>query len=247
MLRSYVNSQQTDWDELLYPLEFAVNNSKCEATGFAPFELNAGMLPLTPLNLDLPCKSRAAEQLIWSMRDNLRTAKIAIEAAQARYKHQADKHRLHAMFEEGQQVLLSTKNISSKLHGSKKLTPRWIGPFTITQIVSDLAYRLQLPEHIKIHDVFHISLLKPYHASDRHETPPPPEFIDDQLEYEVETILDHREIKKGRKKTRQYLIRWLGYGAEYDTWEPEENVSNCQELVQNYLNYKTNQANQKTS
>jgi hypothetical protein len=82
-----------------------------------------------------------------------------MEAAQARYKSNADKHRLHTMFEAGQPVLLSTKHMASRFHGSRKLTPRWIGPFEIKDKVSDLACKLVLPDHFKMHDVFHISLL----------------------------------------------------------------------------------------
>lgn len=41
---------------------------------------------------------------------------------------------------------------------------RHAGPYAVVERVGTHAYRLQLPETMKIHDVFHISLLRPYHA-----------------------------------------------------------------------------------
>jgi len=46
-----------------------------------------------------------------------------------------------------------------KVPGAKKLWPRWIGPYEIIQRVGPVAYKLRLPNNLKIHDVFHVSLL----------------------------------------------------------------------------------------
>jgi len=74
-------------------------------------------------------------------------------------------------------------------------------------------------------------LLKPYLPDGKVQPPPPPEMIDGEFEYEVEAILSHR-FKRGNKI--EYLVRWKGYGHEYDTWEPEENCANSSELVSEY-------------
>lgn len=48
--------------------------------------------------------------------------------------------------------------------------------------------------------------------------------------YEVERILDDR--KKDGKVL--FKVRWEGYGSEEDSWEPNENLLTCQELVNRY-------------
>jgi hypothetical protein len=101
----------------------------------------------------------------------------------------------------GEMVLLSTRNIAAivdKRRPTQKLTPKYIGPFKIIQVVSTTSYKLELPEMMKIHSVFHVSLLKPYKTSDDFTRPilPPPIAIEDtnEKEYEVEAILDMKIV-----------------------------------------------------
>jgi hypothetical protein len=56
-------------------------------------------------------------------------------------------------------MLLSTSNIKLKMPRARKLLPRWIGLFKVLKKVGKVAYELELLETLKIHDVFHISLL----------------------------------------------------------------------------------------
>jgi hypothetical protein len=120
------------------------------------------------------------------------------------------------------------------------LYPKFVGPFQITEVVNDTSYRLELPKSMPIHDVFHTSLLKEYIPSRMAKPPPVPIEVDGELEYEVSRILTHREKKCRSSKSggmnikKEYLIEWLGYGAEHNTWEQEGNLTNCSEILKEY-------------
>lgn len=66
------------------------------------------------------------------------------------------------------------------------------------------------------------------------QPPPAPLEIDGDLEYEVEKVLDHRDRKVGNRILTRYLVSWKGYGPEHNSFEPEKNLRNCQDLVQEY-------------
>ena len=51
---------------------------------------------------------------------------------------------------------------------------------------------------MRIHDVFHVSLLKPYHRDGCVEPPPPPELVDDEPEWEVNCMMEHRFVEAAR-------------------------------------------------
>jgi Chromo (CHRromatin Organisation MOdifier) domain len=162
-------------------------------------------------------------------------AQRLLQGAQHRQKQYADRDRRDDDFSVGESVLLSTKHVSLKGPiDAKKLRPRWIGPFTVKEKIGTVAYRLELPPHLRMHDVFHVSLLRRY-LSDGRSQPPPPLFeIDGESFWEIAAIVDRRELSNGRRKRVQYLVSWQGYGHEHDTWEPAENVRHCKELLQEF-------------
>ena len=86
----------------------------------------------------------------------------------------------------------------------------------------------------KVHPVFNEVLLTPYvePAFEIQERPPvpPPVIADDHFEWEVECILDHKQLG-GRDL---YLVKWKGYGDEENTWEPESNLSNAKRILNAY-------------
>ena len=55
-----------------------------------------------------------------------------------------------------------------KLGKFKKLAYRYCGPFEILQRIGEQSYKLALPEHLHVHNVFHVSLLKKYVPSSEH-------------------------------------------------------------------------------
>ncbi len=120
----------------------------------------------------------------------------------------------------------------------KKLDQRFAGPFKIKERVGTHAYRLQLPSSMKIHNVFHVALLRKYRPptlEGQHAEPPPPIEVDGKLEYEVSRIVDSRLNK--RRKRIEYLVEWTGYEGTPGgtTWEPEDNLQQSQEAILDYL------------
>ena len=225
VLRHYVGPHQDDWDKLLPYVEFVLNNTVHESTKQTPFFLLYGCHPRSPLNCDYELLVPAAQSHHERARAALRDARVALEAAQQRQKHFADKTRTDRTFGIGDEVLLSTKNISLPVHKCHKFKPPFMGPYKIIQRVGAVAYKLQLPAASRIHNVFHVSLLRLYHppADGRAVPPPPPiETASDGVFYTYEAILRHRTV--GKRKQRQYLIKWKGYGADEDSWVAEANI-----------------------
>jgi hypothetical protein len=111
--------------------------------------------------------------------------------------------------------------------------PKRYGPFTIKEKIGKVAYRLNLPANRRIHNVFHVDLLSPYKETDAYGpafAKPPPDLIEGEEEYEVESIRDMR-MTRGRK--RQYLVHWKGYPVSDDSWVDEKDM-NTPVLIQEY-------------
>ena len=135
-------------------------------------------------------------------------------------------------FKQGQKVWLESCNLHIP-YASRKLAPKREGPFPIQKVLGPVTYQLQLLKQWKIHNMFHACLLSPYKETKEHRpnhTDPLPDLIDGENEYKVEAILAHR--KRGRQI--QYLIKWKGYDLSNNTWEPETNLSNADEILSGY-------------
>ena len=206
MLRNFVSPTQDDWDEYLVAAEFAVNNSVHESTHATPFMLNTGQHPLTPISRGggLTGNVPAARNFIGKRHEALEDAKKWLRHAQEQQKRMADRKRREVLFVLGDKVMLSTRNLKLKNPGAKKLLPRYVGPFEIVKRIGEVAYKLKLPDTMRIHDVFHVSLLVLNKTGDGMYTPPPPQLIDEELHFEVNKVLTHRK----RGKQMDYLISW---------------------------------------
>ena len=140
---------------------------------------------------------------------------------------------LESQYHTGDWVWLKAKHIALP-YASAKLAPKHHRPFKITKEISPVAYQLKLPRAWTIHDVFHSLLLTPYKETPEHGAQfqcPPPELIDNEEEYKVEDIINHRH--HGKRCQLQYLIHWRGYSAADDTWEPADQV-HADNLVKRY-------------
>jgi hypothetical protein len=238
MLRCYVSHCQDRWEEMLPMLEFAYNNSVSTVTGMTPFYMNYGFHPRTPTSLDHETKVPALDDWLAELERIQLLAKDCVKDAQENAQYYANQHRRELTFKEGEKVYLSTKNLDIKnlppAHANS-LRARRIGPFKIIEVKSPVAYKLELPESMKCHPVFHVSLLSPYYSALEHfpdrtvpERPPALE-VGGTDEWEVEEILGERLF---RNRHPEFLVKWKGFPDYESPWESEQALENAPEIVE---------------
>ena len=105
----------------------------------------------------------------------------------------------------------------------RELSPRFIGPYEILERVGLVAYRLALPlELAKLHDVFHVSMLRRYRSDPSHILPIQDIQVQEDFTFDEDSkaILD-REIRQLRNKQVPLVkVFWQHHGMEKATWEP---------------------------
>ena len=241
-LRAYVSERQDDWDLRLAQAEYVYNNGVHAATQFTPFYLNYGVHPEHPAAIIVDAtraRAEGANRFSERVHRDILAAKVHLEQARLRMRIQADRRRREKEFAVGDRVLLRTKNIELMHSGpSKKLQAQFVGPFRIRARIGPVAYRLELPQGWRIHNVFHVSLLREFNTTadygERELEAPPPDLVDDEEEYEVERVIDHRRRRQGRQQVLEYLVKWRGYGMEEALWLPEGELRNAPQAVADY-------------
>ncbi|CCO37137.1 Retrotransposable element Tf2 155 kDa protein type 2 [Rhizoctonia solani AG-1 IB] len=227
-LCSYVKSDQMDWLHWLPLAEFAYNNAKHSATQKSPFQLLFGRNPVmnpSEARIDVP----EADDMADRMTNKWKEAEAALRISKERMKGPDKPTPLS--FTEGERVWLDGRNVNLKTK-SPKLDHRRLGPFKVTRKLSELAYELELPETLKIHNVFYVGLLSKVFKDPGRPLieRPPPVTIKGEEEYMVEAILDNK--RRGNKWL--YLVKWEGYGPEDNSWEPEENLEHSKDIIKKY-------------
>jgi len=91
-------------------------------------------------------------------------------------------------------------------------------------------YKLELPENLRVHPTFHVSLLKSVardasRPNRKHNSKPPPDLVHNEPEFEVEVVLKSRQLW-GRK--REYLVKWKG------SWVNESDMEYAQEAIEKF-------------
>ena len=231
-LHLFISIHQDDWVDLLSTAEFVINSQLNSATGHTPFELLYEFMP----DFTIPAGRPTGIPLVDKCLQKLCSMCISAEAALCLSKQcmtsLVTPHMCPYKFKVGKKVWLQAKQI--KIHQqSAKLGPKQLGPFAITEVLSDVDYRLTLPSVLHLHDVFHINCLSPYKGNKVNGlTPPPanPVTIDSEEEYEVNHIRDSKMFGQ----TLKYLMQWKGYGEGEDTWEPAKNLEHSPQVVADF-------------
>ncbi|CAL8988985.1 unnamed protein product, partial [Prunus brigantina] len=137
-------------------------------------------------------------------------ARAQLEKATRKMKKWADKHRRDVVFQPGDMVFV-------KLNPSQHKSTRRLHKALV-------AYRVELPPRLKIHPVFHVSNLKPYHADpeepSRGESQRAPPLMVTSFDGEVECIMAKREVRrKGVPRYFEYFVKWKGLPRSEGNWE----------------------------
>jgi hypothetical protein len=101
--------------------------------------------------------------------------------------------------------------------------------------INKVTMQVDLPNKLRMHDVFHVSLLRPYVEGKSPRSPRIPVVLAGEHEFVVDKIVQYDFIKVSSKKTQiECLVRWQGYTDEHDTWEIMDSLHNCPEVVAKY-------------
>ena len=170
MLRKTARTEGKDWDKLLPYLLFAYREVPQSSTGFSPFELLYGRPirgPLDILRESWEAEKKTDESVvshILSIREKLekmselaRQNLLSSQKAQKRWYDQTARER---SFQPGDQVLILLPTTANKL------TAEWQGPYRITKRVGEVDYKIHLHDRKKKNRVYHVNMLRKWHAHD---------------------------------------------------------------------------------
>jgi hypothetical protein len=228
-LKLFTGKRQDDWADLLPTAEFVINSRLNSAMGHTPFELLYGYTPDFTIPVGRPSGIPVLDKRLQKLQIVRKDAEAALRLSKKRMQTDVEQCMKPYKFNIGDKVWLQAKQI--KVHQqSAKLGPKQLGPFEVTEVRSDVDYKLALPPALRIHDVFHVDRLSPYKGNEVNgqvPLPPEPVTVEGEEEYEVDHIRDSKLF--GR--TLKYLVRWTGYGEGEDTWEPAKNLEHAQDKV----------------
>jgi len=246
ILRAYISPLHDDWSTWLPIAEFSYNNAVNASTKQTPFYANLGYHPTLPTSFISPIPpgtDSTATKYLDTLRDIHTSISRELELAKAQQAAQANRHRRDLTFNVGDKVRLSTDNVTLADYPSSKFRPRYLGPFTVTKIVSPVSYKLALPSSMSLHPVFHVSRLLPWTSNPDDEFPNRPipdqpirnarDYVYGDDVYLVDRLLDCKIAVDPSSKARVkaqclfFLVRWSPPYSDpsHDTWEPMRNLS----------------------
>ena len=234
-LRAFCNYVQDNWVELLPLAEFAYNNSVHDSTITTPFwavyhwhpEMQFEA-PKAPANLKSEIQ---ADAVLEGLEETHRLLRGSILDAQERQMKYAGGKEI--TFEVGDRVWLLTKHFR-KTRPSKKLDYKCAGPYMVSMIINQNAYKLDWPKTMRNHNVFHVSQLDRYTPPvvGQPASEPLLTIVDEsgEEELEVDRILDSKRCYR----KLHYLVQWAGYSHLRTSWEPADNLEHAQHMVDEF-------------
>ncbi len=139
-------------------------------------------------------------------------------------------------FQEGDEVWLNIKNFRLLEGLSHKFLGPYVGPFKVLENKLSNTYKLELPENLRVHPTFHVSLLKSVSCdasrpNQEYNSRPPPNLVHNEPEFEMEAMLKSRQL---RGREREYLVKWKGYHPIEASWVNQSNIEHAQEAIKEF-------------
>jgi len=229
-LRICGNFQQDNWTTLLPIIEFAHNAQLHRSTHRSPFKVWYGFQPTFKPPLQLQTRLQSVDDHIQYLEQIRKEVTAALMIA-AKEMQSGGPEELSYTFHKDDLVLLEATNLQTT-HLKAKLAPQQYGPFKVIW-ASPTNCKLQLPETMRVHPVFHNSLLKPYHKTQAHgpnfEQPPPEIIRGEEGHYEIDKVLAACPTRN--RKSTQYFVHWKGYTDADNSWILAGELTHAKELV----------------
>ncbi|XP_048326775.2 uncharacterized protein LOC112493327 [Ziziphus jujuba] len=174
-------------------------------------------------------KKLLSPEIVQATVDKVNIIWANLKAAQDRQKSYADVRRKDFKFEVSDRVFLRLSPWKGVVRFGKrrKLSPRYIGPYEMVKRIGPVAYRMDLSEELsRVHDVFHISMLRKYISDPSHVMETPEIEFRDDLSYEKQPVqILGREKKRLCNKTIALVkVRWRNQIVEEATWDREDQM-----------------------
>ncbi|MCO5560540.1 hypothetical protein L7F22_014155 [Adiantum nelumboides] len=199
LLKCYVSEHKATWEHYLPLVKYAYNNTVHTSTGKASFEIVEGGKKVPPI-LQTKDKIFEADKYVQNTDEAYRKIKLALEKTQSKQKKAVDRHCRE----------LVLRKIKGKQRLFPKLGMRYYGPFQVCDKISDVAYRLKLPEGWMIHNAFHVSLLRPF------------------VGYVPEDMVPEEQPKVARHN----LVKFKNYSPMDAKWMEEAELVDSPQLLQ---------------
>lgn len=225
-LRCAVQQSPAQWKKWLNLAELWYNSTYHSTIDCSPFkalygyEPNLGVVSVASTD---PTTDVTVQELMEERAAHAQMLKEQLAVAQNHMKLQADKSRVDRSYQVGEEVLLKLQPYAQTSVVNRpypKLAFKFFGPYRILETIGAAAYRLDLPADSKIHNVFHVSQLKPFTPDHTPNYDEISKLVDLSAHSTVpEAILERRLIKKGNAAMPQVKIKWSGFPVESATWE----------------------------
>ena len=166
--------------------------------------------------------------------DKVKDTEAKFQVIQQRLKATSDRQKSYADlkmkdigYEVDDKVFLKVSPLRKVLRFGKKgkLSPRFIGPYEVLEIIEPVAYRLALPPELaKLHDVFHLSMLRKYRSDGSHILPVQEVQVHAYFSYDEDPkAILAREVKQLQNKQVQLVkVLWQHHGREEAIWSKKQ-------------------------